>query len=187
MNSSVDIEVVRAEALRKLGRNVLNFSKLENGFKLLLSVSYIEGKTTSHNSLKARQHRLRKQSLGTLVTEFNRDVIRNEEAASAQQPTRPGLSLSFVVPSTHSKKWKQTLRTLVEERNRLIHQDLALIDMTSVDDYCNLITVLDEQNPRLLAQLENLRWMLCSLCETVQSLKHSSELRQLINSLNQSA
>lgn len=186
MNSSVDIEVIRAEALRKLGRNVLNFSKLENGFKLLLSVSHIEGKTTSRNSLKARQHRLRKQSLGTLVTEFNRDVIRKEEAASAKHPTKSGLSLSFSITSTHSKEWKRTLRTLVKERNRLIHQDLALIDVTSVEDYRNLISVLDKQNPRLLAQLDNLRWMLCSLGETVQSLKHSPELHQLINSLNQS-
>jgi hypothetical protein len=29
MNESVDIEAVRAEALRKLGRNIVNFSKIE--------------------------------------------------------------------------------------------------------------------------------------------------------------
>jgi hypothetical protein len=43
MNESVDIEAVRAEALRKLGRNIVNFSKIEAVFKYLLAVSPIRG------------------------------------------------------------------------------------------------------------------------------------------------
>jgi hypothetical protein len=35
----MDIETVRAEALRKLGRNVVNFAKIEAGLKLLLSLN----------------------------------------------------------------------------------------------------------------------------------------------------
>jgi hypothetical protein len=43
MNEQMDIESVRTEALRKLGRNVVNFAKIEAGFKLLLSISQVEG------------------------------------------------------------------------------------------------------------------------------------------------
>lgn len=47
MDEPIDIEVVRTEALRKLGRNIVNFSKIEGILKYLLSVSQIEGLSTS--------------------------------------------------------------------------------------------------------------------------------------------
>ena len=183
MNKSSDLEAVSTEALRKLGRNILNFSKLEAGFKLLLSVSCIEGTTTTtiRDNIKAKQSKLHKQSLGALITEFTTSVCRDvEEAEPPNHLTKPCLSLSFNVTSTHSDEWQQALRTLVEKRNSLIHHDLADIDVTSVEDYRNLIALLDEQNPRLIAQLDNLGWMLSSLSESVQDIRRSPELRQLI-------
>ncbi len=178
MNEATDIEAVSAEALRKLGRNILNFSKIEAGLKLLLSVSHVEGTTTTiHENIKARQRELRKKLLGTLVTKFTKSILSNvEEPKPPERLNKPWLSLSFNLMSTYSDEWKQTLITLVRERNRLIHQDLAHIDVTSID----------EQNPRLLDQLDNLRWMLCSLSETVQSIRLSPELHQLIASSNES-
>ena len=74
----------------------------------------------------------------------------------------------------------------MEERNSLIHHDLADIDVTSIEDYRSLIALLDEQNPRLIAELDNLRWMLSSLNESVQDIGRSPELRQLIAPLKES-
>jgi len=34
----VDLETIRSEALRKVGRNVVNFARLESGLKTLLSL-----------------------------------------------------------------------------------------------------------------------------------------------------
>ncbi len=182
MYESTDIEAVSTEALRKLGRNILNFSKIEAGFKLLLSVSHVEGTTTTiRDNIKAKQNKLHKQTLGALVTEFNRSISRDvEEPKPPQNLTTPWLSLSFNVASTNPDECEQTLRQLVEERNCLIHHDLAHIDVTSIEDYRSLITLLDEQNPRLLAQLGDLRWMLCSLSETVQIIRQSPELLQFL-------
>ena len=90
------------------------------------------------------------------------------------------------VTSTHSDEWQQALRTLIEKRNSLIHHDLADIDVTSVEDYRNLIALLDEQNPRLIAQLDNLGWMLSAFSESVQDIRRSPELRQLIAPLKKS-
>lgn len=184
MTKSTDIEAVSAEALRKLGRNVLNFSKIEAGFKLLLSVSHIEGTTTTiRDNVKAKQNKLRKQTLGALVTEFNRNLFRDvEESEPSKHLTKPWISLSLNIASTSPDGCKQTLRTLVEERNHLIHHKLAHIDVTSIEDYRNLIDFLDEQNPRLLAQLDYLRWMLGSLSETAQMIQKSPELLQFLAS-----
>lgn len=182
MHESTDIEVVRTEALRKLGRNILNFSKIEAGFKLLLSVSRIEGTTTTlRDNIKAKRSKLHKQTLGALVTEFNRTIFRDvEEPEPPKHLTKPWFSLSINVTPTNSEEWQQALRTLVEERNSLIHHDLADIDVTAIEDYRNLIAILDEQNPRLIAQLDNLKWMLSSLSGFVQDMGRSPELRQFL-------
>jgi hypothetical protein len=68
MNESVDIEVLRDEALRKLGRNIVNFAKIEAAFKYLLSVSQLEGtEKTISDQLGKNQTRLEKKTLGNLV------------------------------------------------------------------------------------------------------------------------
>jgi len=188
MNESVDIEAIRAEALRKLGRNIVNFSKIEAAFKYLLSVSQLDGtgKTTSAQ-LRRNETRLRKQTLGKLVQEFNKNIL---EDASQSAPTpdfsEAGISLSFKVIYENPdflKVEKRKLASIVAERNKLIHQNLAFLDTSSVEDYHNLITLLDEQNPRLLAQLEELRWMIEFLRESVEAFKDLSKSPDFIQSI----
>jgi hypothetical protein len=72
----MDIEIVRTEALKKLGRNVVNFSKIEAALKYLLSISQLElTKETISEQLHGNQARLKKQSLGKLVQEFHKDIL----------------------------------------------------------------------------------------------------------------
>ena len=190
MNESVDIEAVRAEALRKLGRNIVNFSKIEAAFKYLLSVSQLEGtEKTIPDQLRSNQTRLRKQTLGKLIQEFNKNILGD---ASQSEPTPDfsgaRISLSFKVTYNNPdflKLQKRKLASLVAERNNLIHQKLAFIDTSSGEDYQNLISLLDEQNPRLLAQLEELRWMIETLRESLKAFKDwskSPDFRQSIQS-----
>lgn len=95
-----------------------------------------------------------------------------------------GISLSLWVTSNNPdrlKAQKRALSAIVTERNRLIHQDLAQLDTTDIEDYCQLIAHLDEQNPRLLAQLETLGWILELVREgwtQVVSLLQSPEFLQ---------
>lgn len=188
MNESVDIEAVRAEALRKLGRNIVNFSKIEAAFKYLLSVSQLDGsgKTVSEQ-LRRNQTRLRKQTLGKLVQEFNKNILGD---SSQSEPTPDfsgsGMSLSFKVTYNNSdflKVQKRKLASIVSERNKLIHQELALIDTSSVEDYHNLITLLDEQNPRLLAQLEELKWMIETLSNSLKVFDNWSKSSDFLQSI----
>ena len=181
MNESLDIEAVRAEALRKLGRNIVNFSKIEAGFKYLLAVSSLEGTgKTLPEQLRKNQSRLRKQTLGKLVQEFNKNILGDASQSEPKQDcsgAEIGISFSFKITYDNPdflKLQKSILTNIVSERNKLIHQNLAFIDTSSLEDYHNLITILDEQNPRLLAQLEELRWMLESLRESWKALEDFS-------------
>ena len=174
----IELEITRSKALRKLGRNIVNFSKIEGGFKLLLSISQVSGTTTTLSSqIITNQCRLRKQSLGKLVAEFNKDILGNtKQTVPPKKLSEPWFSVTFTVGSPESsKEWKQILKALVAERNQLIHYKLSHLDVSSVEDYHELIGYLDEQNPRLLAHLDDLRWMLESLSETVQEVKQFPE------------
>lgn len=193
MNESVDIETVRTEALRKLGRNVVNFSKIEAAFKHLLSVGQLDGseKTISDQLLKKRIL-LRKQTLGKLVQEFNKNILGD---ASEPEPTtdssRIGISLSLKVTYNNPdclKEQKRALSSIVAERNKLIHQDLAFLDTSSVEDYRKLISLLDEQNPRLLAHLEELGLIIEFLSESGEifgDLYKSPDFLQYLQSADQ--
>lgn len=169
MNEPIDIEVVRTEALRKLGRNIVNFSKIEGILKYLLSVSQFEGTEEIPEQLRKNHARLRKQTLGTLVREFHKHVV--VDASQIETATASSASeIVFYSKVSSTQARKRALLDIVVERNKLIHQDLALLDISCVEDYRTLIGLLDEQNPRLLAHLEELGWILKSMSENWQVL-----------------
>jgi hypothetical protein len=176
MNKPVDIEAVRAEALRKLGRNVVNFSKIEAMLKHLLTVGqldHIEKEVSDH--LHKNQIRLQKQTLGKLVQEFSKNIL------SSTNPPEPetdfsgkGISLSLKITYSNPdfvKIQRRNLSKIVAERNKLIHKDLALLDTSSVEDYQKLISLLDEQNPRLLNHLEELGRINKVLAESLETFR----------------
>ena len=190
MDKPIDIEVVRTEALRKLGRNIVNFSKIEGILKYLLSVSQIERLSTStRNQFVDSHERFRKRPLGQLVKELHNTVLVDDSQSEAQlDSSELGMSLSFKVSYSDSdflNAQKQALLDIVAERNKLIHEDLALLDTSSIEDYYKLISFLDEQNPRLLAHLEELGWMLTSFIEGIKDLQEfikSPDFHQFIHS-----
>ena len=190
MDEPIDIEVVRTEALRKLGRNIVNFSKIEGILKYLLSVSQIEGLSTSTcNQFVDNHKRFRKHTLGQLVKELHNTVLVDDSQSEPQlDSSELGMSWSF--KATYSDPdfltaQKQALSDIVAERNKLIHEDLALLDTSSIEDYYKLISLLDEQNPRLLTHLEELGWMLTSFIEGIKDLQEfikSPDFHQFIHS-----
>ncbi len=117
--------------------------------------------------------------MGKLVQEFHKNILGD---ASQSEPksdfSGAEISLSFKVTYNNPdflKLQKRTLASIVAERNKLIHQNLALLDISSVENYHNLITILDEQNPQLLAQLEELRWMIETLRESLKAFEDLSK------------
>ncbi len=125
MDEPIDIEVVRTEALRKLGRNIVNFSKIEGILKYLLSVTQIEGLSTStRNRFVDNYERFRKHTLGMLVGKFHDTVLVDDSQSEAQpDSSEPGMSLSLKVSYSDSdflNAQKQALLDIVAERNKLI-------------------------------------------------------------------
>ena len=180
MNESVNIEAIRAEALRKVGRNIVNFSKIEALLKGLLAISQLVGNGQKiSEQLLRNKTRLRKQTLGFLVEEFYKIFFGD---ASQSEPIQDfsdeefswSLKVTYDNPDFF-KLQKRAFKRIVTERNRLIHQDLARFDTNSIEDCHNLITVLDEQNLRLLAQLEELMRLIENLKKSLKVFKDLSQ------------
>ena len=83
MAQTDDIESVRAETLRKVGRNVVNFQKVEACLKFLVSVSNSQGTPSTIARLQRKKvARVRKESLGKLVTAFHRDILDDDSESN---------------------------------------------------------------------------------------------------------
>lgn len=192
MNEPIDIDIenVQSEALRKLGRNIVNFSKIEAVLKYLLSISQIEGtEETIPKHLSRTQARLRKQTLGRLVQEFHKNVVVDVSQVETTTDSSDSEFAFYVKVTCNNpnflKAQKRALSDIVVERNKLIHQDLAFLDTSGAEDYHKLISLLDEQNPRLLAHLEELGWIIKSVSnawKTIDDLLQSPEFLQYMQS-----
>lgn len=128
-------------------------------------------------------------AVGSLVQELYENVVvdpRQSEPTTASSNS----GFSFFIKVSYDdtdffKAQKRALSEIVAERNKLIHQELALLDTSCIEDYRKLISLLDEQNPRLLAHLEELGWILQSASDGWQALKDflkSPEYLQYIQS-----
>jgi hypothetical protein len=156
----LDLSELRDATLRRIGRNVVNFQKLETALKSLVPATNASGTLSELAAKRAvRQKELRKMPLGHLTKEFHSGIYGG--AATASEPsdlTEAHFSLSMRVEADPEtiRKSKQSLLALVKERNRLIHSDLACTDFNSSSECSRISAMLDEQNERLSAQLQEL-------------------------------
>jgi hypothetical protein len=157
INDLTNLEKVRQEALQKIGRNVVNFARLEAALKLLLSFANNAG-TPSELARKQqdniKQHS--KKSLGIIAELFNSSLIK--EANTECIPEKLDeihISLSFGFKyDKDCKQFQKSLMKLVSERNDLIHHRLAKLDSSSIQNYKDLIEYLDKQHTKIIGNLK---------------------------------
>lgn len=148
---------LRNQALQKIGRNVLNFQRMEKAIKSLVVASDLQGHASDLAEIQRnRFERVDKQSLGLLVREFLSTVYSNELPAAEPSPSDESSSEIWMSFSLRVERDEQHIRALreamlgvVHERNQLIHQMLWAFDLSSDESCRDLISKLDEQNERL--------------------------------------
>ncbi len=164
MSEPVDIYAIRAEALRKLGRNVVNFQKVEACLKYLVVMCSIQGNPTNvADRQRAKEARVRKQSLGNLADALHREVFADDvtsEAPASISEIWISVSMKIKADPNETKQRKRDLAALIAERNKLIHHDLVHFNHNSVESCKALIENLDGQNSRILKQLDALKLLI---------------------------
>ena len=152
---------LRDEALRKIGRNVVNFQKIEALLKVLVLYSSVDSKTRDNEVTHSFNEKLiQNRSLGEVVSKFLKNLIENRVAENEELHSSE-LHIStrsyLVMDAEDVTKEKIELKRLVSERNQLIHKDLASFDFNCVKNCRKLILKLDEQNSRVLDKLNQFK------------------------------
>ena len=181
MTSHIELPDLRNEVLRKIGRNVVNFQKMEGMLKLLNSLNSVSGSLSDIQEILAKNSSsVERQPMGRLADVFIREVYSSDSKNIGMQKDIRDVSISFSIRIDAApelvKERKRALSFVVAERNKLIHQTLAKFNPNSIDSCVELSTILDDQHAKIWPEFEILRSMVCALKE------HHDELRRYVAS-----
>ena len=155
------IKELRDVAFRKIGRNLVNFQKLELALKFIIVRSDLRGYASeAAKVLHDKEKDVDRKALGWLLQDFFKAVYSNHSSndGPADERDEAWMSISLRIESNKNsiRARKRQLRELVKERNLLVHRLLANFDPDSVESCEKLIRLLDEQVDRLKSQYESL-------------------------------
>lgn len=162
MNANQDLSTIRDEVFQKIGRNLVNFQKIELMLKHLIAYGQVSG---SRNEFQKNQEKkiadTRKKTLGSLVGEFVETTFQSTD--SSPKPTaesaEPSISFSFSIEADADfyESKKRELKSLVDDRNDLIHHLLPRFNPESIDSCLEIRDYLDQQRERLIPEFEYLK------------------------------
>lgn len=163
------IERARDEAFRKIGRNVVNFQRMEAMLKLLVKLSGISGSASELEAKARKWHEsVDRTSMGSLVKSLFESVFAEpREVASPEEVQEPWLSFRLVIELDESdnEQLKEALEMIVQERNVLVHQMLAKTDFQSVESCHELGKLLDQQRERAIPTYRKLQGLVKSAAD----------------------
>jgi hypothetical protein len=165
----------KKKALQKIGRNVVNLSKIEGMLKLILiSSNYQSPISKISETLEARKKRFKTKTLGQLAREYFK-VFDNDMEHIHQYPEdrkEKYASLSFSIESEDGTlpEQKRAFKFLVSERNRLIHHMLIEFNHESKQSCLKLINELDEQNEMIQREYKNLQTLIGTINQAIKQL-----------------
>jgi len=71
MESELDLKKIQDEVFRKIGKNILNFQKIEGMLKYIIANSYVEGyRSEIEENHKKQSALINKQTMGQLTGKF---------------------------------------------------------------------------------------------------------------------
>ena len=175
MESELELTKVRNEVLRKIGRNVVNFQKIEQLLKSVIISSHMSGYASElESNYKQRYEKIHVQPMGTLVKKFLDYITlgHGEATSSNNQINEPYLSfsLSFNTDPTYIENKKGALKSLVDERNHLMHHLLLKLNLNSIESCLEMDKFLDEQRERQKDEHEHLLSLLTNISEAWSEL-----------------
>lgn len=170
MESELDLTKIRDEVFKKIGRNLVNFQKIERMLKYLILNGRMSGYMSELKENNGRREAaVRKQTMGNLVEQLIENIHSepDDSLQSTIEPKEPYLSFSFTVnsdPDFYASK-KRALKSLVNDRNDLVHHLLPRFNPDSIDSCLEIEQYLDQQRERLIPEYEHLKSLIENLNE----------------------
>lgn len=162
MDSDAELRSIKDDVFREIGKNVVAFQVVAHLLKALVSVGRIEGVASE---LAAERERRMAQTammtMGGLASRFADEILRapidDSNKVSATNEIRISFSFGFESDDAFCAQQKQALKTLVEQRNELIHHFVPKWDWKSVESMRDALQQLGLQRGHTEAQRDFLK------------------------------
>lgn len=183
MSTENDLTPLTDEALKRIGRNLVNFQKIERMLKFLIANGKINGPIKELTALHEKRHsETRRTTMGLLAGRFVDEILTDagdldNEVAEITEPWFRH-KIRFEQDPQESEQLRDGLRSLVEQRNELVHHLFPAWDTDSIQAARELIQRLDEQREQLIPVFDRLRGMCASLSEGMKGLSEFFESRE---------
>jgi hypothetical protein len=166
----MELENLKNEVLRKIGRNVMLFQQLEHLLKAMLDFGNYSGYFSElQQRFNMRQEANRKKTMGQLVEPVMRSVYSNvsDILDEPEELREPWVSFRYGIACDDSfrNEQKETLQKIVDERNELIHHLWPKWNTTSIQSGKEVEQFLDEQRERILPELDILKGFITGIKE----------------------
>ena len=150
------------EVFRKIGRNMVLFQELELLLKLIVANTGSISGYADELSLKREQRaaNIQKQTMGQLVGQYLKitDPEYQEFSDAPEDTEKSYLSFSFHIgDTTYFETKKDALAQMVSDRNELVHHVLPNFDRNSIESCIQIEKQLDEQEKKILCEINKLR------------------------------
>lgn len=169
----MELEIIKNEVLRKIGRNVMLFQQMEHFLKYLLTNAEHSGYSSELKTNKEqRAATIHKQTMGQVAKQFLENTFSAPEknTNTPEELKEAWLSFRFTFECDDAvyEQRKNELTSIVAERNELIHHLLPKWDLNSVESSSEIEQHLDQQREKILPELENLRSLVKSMQEAMK-------------------
>jgi hypothetical protein len=163
---------VQNEVFRKIGRNLLIFQKIELMLKYLIDNGKVSGYLRElKENQELRATAAVKRTMGNLAGQFMETAFQEHEESLLEplEVKEPYISFSFTVrtDSDFYESKRQSLKSLVEDRNNFIHHLLPRFNPDSMESCLEIERHLDQQREKLVPEHNYLK----SLIESFEEAK----------------
>jgi hypothetical protein len=163
MPTSPELTSARDLAYQGVGRNLLQFQRLEHLLKFLLG--FHQGYYTPEtmvDEMKRRQEAKDKKTLGGLAGYLFKKVILQQDIGDAVLSDDKNTSkishwLGMTIPEKEHQELQCRLKALVDERNQLVHLSLLAWNLDTIEDCQAIVAELDEQLGRIKTEVEQVK------------------------------
>ena len=147
------------DALYAIGRNVVNFQRLEHILKqFALWVPICATPSTLQSEIETRRAQVARLTLGSAVKKWIESAFHKTSPKEGPQGRDDQIIISFgfELPMTpeYFDQLSGELESLAQERNRLIHMDLAQLNFEDEAECIALSIQLNAQNDRIIKATE---------------------------------
>ena len=179
MDYDAELKLIKDDVFREIGKNVMAFQVVEHLLKALVSIGRIEGVASELAAVRdLRMAQTAKLTMGGLASRFADEILSapiddlNEVHASNE--VHISFSFAFESDEAFCEQQKLALKTLVEQRNELIHHFVPKWDWKSVESMREALLRLELLRKQTEAQRDFLNDVLRIYNETVK--EHSAFL-----------